>query len=155
MTVEPTHTSSKALCTPVYQLLSEKRSSHYALLSVVFNLLCISTNQKLFKKNLCNQNNHYKSYRQFLLWIETMMCLPQNQHFMVSKNEWDKKQDTGKSMKNALHAQQYGKTHPSSWSNVKQQKNQAHSLSHCQVMLVWRHQSVRQLVSKSIENSVK
>jgi len=29
--------------------------------------------------------------------------------FEVNKDEWDTKEDTGKSMKNALHAQQYGK----------------------------------------------
>jgi len=31
--------------------------------------------------------------------------------FEVSKDEWDTKEGTGKSMKNALNAQQYGKTH--------------------------------------------
>jgi len=31
--------------------------------------------------------------------------------FMVSKDEWDTKEGTGKSMKNALYAQQYGKRH--------------------------------------------
>jgi len=29
--------------------------------------------------------------------------------FMESKDEWDAKEDTGKSMKNALHVQWYGK----------------------------------------------
>jgi len=32
---------------------------------------------------------------------------PQNRP-VVSKDEWDKKEDTGKFMKNALHAQWYG-----------------------------------------------
>jgi len=31
--------------------------------------------------------------------------------FMVNKDEWDTKEDTGKSMKNALHVQRYGKRH--------------------------------------------
>jgi len=40
--------------------------------------------------------------------------------FVVSKSEWDTKEDTGKSMKNTLHVQQYGKSHPSDWSDVEQ-----------------------------------
>jgi len=31
--------------------------------------------------------------------------------FMVCKDEWDTKEGSGKSMKDALHAQQYGKRH--------------------------------------------
>ena len=31
--------------------------------------------------------------------------------FLVSKDEWDTKEDTGKSMKNALHVQRYAKRH--------------------------------------------
>ena len=31
--------------------------------------------------------------------------------FAVSKDEWDTKEDTGKSMKNALYAQRYAKRH--------------------------------------------
>jgi len=39
MTGEPTHTASKVLHDPVYQLLSEMWSSHYASLPTVFNPL--------------------------------------------------------------------------------------------------------------------
>jgi len=39
--------------------------------------------------------------------------------FVVNKDEWDTKEDTGKSMKNALHAQRYGKRHLSGCSKVK------------------------------------
>jgi len=40
------------------------------------------------------------------------MCLPQKATlFMESKDEWDTKEGTGKSMKNALHVQRYGKRH--------------------------------------------
>jgi len=35
-------------------------------------------------------------------------------------------------MKNALYVQRHGQGHLSGWSNVKQWKNQARSLSHCQ-----------------------
>jgi len=60
--------------------------------------------------------------------------------FAVNKDEWDTKEGTGKSMKNALYAQRYGKRHPLGWSNVGQwKKNQFCSLSHCRVT---RHQLV-------------
>jgi len=38
--------------------------------------------------------------------MKAITCLPQNRHFF---GEWDTKEDTGKSMKNALHVQWYGK----------------------------------------------
>jgi len=31
--------------------------------------------------------------------------------FTVSKDKWDTKEDTGRSVKNALYVQQYGKMH--------------------------------------------
>ena len=40
--------------------------------------------------------------------------------FAVSKDEWDTKKDTGKSMKKALHVLQYAKRHLSGQSDVKQ-----------------------------------
>ena len=40
--------------------------------------------------------------------------------FSVSKDEWDTKEDTGKSMKNALYILQYAKRHLSSQSNIEQ-----------------------------------
>jgi len=42
--------------------------------------------------------------------------------FVVNKDEWYTKEGRGKSMKNALHVQRYGKRHLSGWNNVKQQK---------------------------------
>jgi len=39
--------------------------------------------------------------------------------FAVSKDEWDTKEDTGKSMKNTLYVRQYGKRHLSGWSEIK------------------------------------
>jgi len=35
--------------------------------------------------------------------MEAIMCLPQNWHFMESKDEWDTKEGPGKSMKNILY----------------------------------------------------
>ena len=40
--------------------------------------------------------------------------------FAVSKDEWDTKEDTGKSMKNALYVLRYAKRHLSGQSNVEQ-----------------------------------
>ena len=40
--------------------------------------------------------------------------------FPVSKDEWDTKEDTGKSMKNALHVLRYAKRHLSGRSDVEQ-----------------------------------
>ena len=56
--------------------------------------------------------------------------------FPISKDEWDTKEDTGKSMKNALYVLQYAKRHLSGRSDVEQRKNQARSLSRYRVMLV-------------------
>jgi len=60
--------------------------------------------------------------------------------FLISKDEWNTKEDTGKSMKNVLYVLQYGKRHLSGRSDVKQWINQACSLSHCWVTRVWRYQ---------------
>jgi len=40
--------------------------------------------------------------------------------FIVSKDEWNTKEDTGKSLNNALHILQYAKRHLSGLSDVKQ-----------------------------------
>jgi len=39
--------------------------------------------------------------------MEAITILPQNRHFAARKDEWDKKEGTGKSMKNAfsMHSQ--------------------------------------------------
>jgi len=42
--------------------------------------------------------------------------------FTVSKDEWNKKEDTGKPLKDTLHVLRYAKRHLSGWSDVKQWK---------------------------------
>jgi len=69
--------------------------------------------------------------------------------FTVSKDEWNTKEDTGKSLKKTLHVLRYTKRHLLGRSDIKQWKNQAHSLSRYQVMLDWRHQTVSQSVQAS------
>jgi len=58
--------------------------------------------------------------------------------FTVNKDEWDTKEDTGKSMKNIFYVLQYTKRHLLSWSDIEQWKNQARSLSWYRVTLVWK-----------------
>ena len=59
--------------------------------------------------------------------------------FPVSK---DTKEDTDKSIKDALYILRYTKIQLSGWINVKQWQNQACNFSHYQITLVWRHQVV-------------
>ena len=75
--------------------------------------------------------------------------------FPVSKDEWDTKEDTGKSMKNALYVLRYAKRHLSGWSDVKQWNIQARSFSRYRVKFVWRHQSATYVLTQSVENSVE
>jgi len=94
------------------------------------------------KKNLCNQSSHYENYRRFPLWMEAITCLP---HFLW----WAKMNGTQRRALVSLWrmhcVQRYGKRYLSGWSDIEQWKNQPHSLSYCQI---WRHHSVRQLVSQ-------
>jgi len=78
---------------------------------------------------MCNQSSHYENYRWFPLQMEAIMCLPQNQHFVVNKDEGGR----GKSMKNTLYVQQYGKSTSRAEATSNSKKNQACSLSHCWV----------------------
>ena len=77
-------------------------------------------NQELFEKRLCYQNSHYDKYGQFPLQREPSRAIAKWTLFSVSKDEWDTKKDTGKSMKNALYVLWYAKRHLSGQSDVKQ-----------------------------------
>ena len=131
-------------------------SIHCPSLSAMFNLLHSSTNQEVFENHFCIKYSHYEKYRQFLVTqrkpsrATTKLTL-----FTVSKDKGDTKEDTGKSIKNVLYILRCAKRHILGRSNIEQWKNQARSLCHYGVMLVWRHQSVSQSVSQSLENSVK
>jgi len=50
------------------------------------------------------------------------MCQPQIDTFTISKDEWDTKEDAGKSTKNVLYALQYVKRHLLGWNDSEQQK---------------------------------
>ena len=97
-------------------------------------------NQEMFEKHFRNQNSHYEKYGQFLLQREAITYYHQINTLCCQQDEWDTKEDTGKSMKNALYVLWYAKRHPSGQSNVEsdieQWKNQACSLSRYRVTLV-------------------
>jgi len=98
-------------------------SIHCPSLSAMFDLLHSSTNQKVSEKHLCIKSSHYEKYGRFLVTqrkpsrATTKLTL-----FTVSKDEWNTKQDTGKSLKNVLHILRYAKRHLSGWSDVEQWK---------------------------------
>ena len=61
--------------------------------------------------------------------IQTISVMKESHHvlatakstlFAVSKDEWDTKEDTGKSMKNALYVLRYAKRHLSGRSDIEQ-----------------------------------
>ena len=95
----------------------------------MFNPLHSSMNQELFEKHFCNQNSHNENTDDFRFEGKPSHARAKSTLFTVSKDEWDTKEDTGKSMKNALYVLRYAKRHLSSRSDVKQWKNQARSLS--------------------------
>jgi len=123
-----------------------------ASFTAMFNSLCSSTNQQLFKNNFCNQSSHYENYG----WFIGSHHVPTTKLtlFVVHKDEWYTKESRAKSMKNALYIQRYGKRHLLGWSNVEQQKNQARSLSYASLKASGR-QAGRQAGSQSVENFVK
>jgi len=85
-----------------YSTVHPMASYHLVSISLLFNSLHSSMNQELCEKNLCNQGSHYKKY--------TPLCkgshrVPTTKStlFTVSKDEWNTKEDTGKSLKKTLH----------------------------------------------------
>jgi len=72
-----------------------------------YNLLYSNATQQLFNKLPCYQSNHYENSVVRGSHHMSPPCL----QLAVSKDEWDTKEDTGKSMKNALYVQWYGKRH--------------------------------------------
>jgi len=121
---------------PTYVVSSEKKTLCYQLCSTRYAPVRISNCLKRIfvikvatMDNFCNKWKPPRVYHK----IDT---------FRGEQRWMDTKEGRGKSMKNAMHVQRYGKRYLLGWSDVKQQKNQVHSLSHCWVMRVWRHQAV-------------
>ena len=61
-------------------------------------------NQELFKKHLCNHSSHYENMDDFHYKGKPSHATTKLTPFAVSENEWDTKEDNGKSMKNALYS---------------------------------------------------
>ena len=112
----------------------------------MFNPLHSISDLELFKKHLCNRNSHFEKYGRFLLHATTRSTL-----FAVSKDEWDTKEETGKSMKNALYVLWYmPKGTSQAEATLNSEKNQARSLSCYHIKL-----RLSEGISQSVENSVK
>jgi len=112
-------------------------------IALLFNLLHSSINQEVFEKHLCIKSSHYEKHgRFFIMQRKPSRATTKLMLFTVSKDEWNTKEDTGKSLKNALHVLRHAKRHLLGWSDVEQWKNQGRSLSRRRVTLVWRHQLV-------------
>jgi len=117
ITGEPTHTASKQWhCMPhlcIYHLKRRRfvASTHCA---------AASTNQQLFKKNFCNQSSCCENHGRFPYKWKPSYAYHKIDTFVVSQDEWDTKEGTGKSMKNALHVQWCGKKYLSGGSDFKQ-----------------------------------
>jgi len=111
----------------------------------MFDLLHSSTNQELFEKPLCNHGSYYEKYGQFLITqskpspTTTKLML-----FTVSKAEWNTKEDTGKSLKNALYVLWYAKRHLSGWRTSNSEKIKPVALAVIELHL---SEGIRQAVS--------
>ena len=74
----------------------------------MFNLVHSIADQELFEKHLCNQSSHCEKHERFpLRSCATTKSTP----FAISEDEWDTKEDIGKSMKNALYVLRMPKAH--------------------------------------------
>jgi len=83
---------------PVIQIIIRKED---ALLPAMFNLLYSSANQQLLENNFCNQYSHYeKFWTIFVMNGSHYVPTTKSTLFAVSKDEWDTKEGTDKSMKN-------------------------------------------------------
>jgi len=99
-----------------YQLSSEKKTLHLS----PYCRLCSTHYAAMLLFNL-KRTSAIKVVTMKLHTISvTNGSLPQNRHLVVSKDEWDAKEGTGK---NALYEQQCPKRHLLGWSNVKSEKS--------------------------------
>ena len=120
MTGEPMHTASKerkGAMRSSYQLLSEKRSIHYASLSANYTALQI---KNCSKSTSAFKVATMKNMDDFCYGGKPSCATTKLTLFAVSKDEWDAKEDTGKSMKNAFYVLQYAKRHLSGQRDIEQ-----------------------------------
>jgi len=142
MNGESTQTTTKASGMPEY---TEKWRNNYASLPAVFNPLPSSTNQEAFEKQLYNESNQYVKYRNFSVMKRKPSCATtESTFFAASKDEWNTKEATGKSVKNALYILWYAKRHLLGQSDIEQWKIKCIALA--TVELHWS-EGIREAVS--------
>ena len=86
----------------------------------MFNPLHSSTNQKCLKSTSASKITTMTNTDDFRYEEKPSHAIAKSTLFAVSKDEWDTKEDTGKSMKNALYVLWYGKRNLLGRSNVEQ-----------------------------------
>jgi len=129
--------SKQRHCMPQwYQLLSKNNALCCQICSTHYTAVWINNCLKYF----CNQSSHYKSYGWFLLWMEAITCLPKIWHF----SWWAQVNGTHRRALVSPWRMHFMYSGMASWAEATPNSkiNQPCSLSHCQVMRVWRHQVV-------------
>ena len=88
----------------------------------MFNQLHSIMDQELymFEKHLCNQSSHLKNTDDFCYKRKSQCATAKLTLYAASKDEWDIKEETGKSMKNALYVLWYAKRHFSGQGDIEQ-----------------------------------
>jgi len=100
-------------------------------------------------KSCCVQS-YYENYGWFPFRIKgnPSRAMAKSTPYVFSEDEWDTKEDPGKSIKNVFYVLRYVKRHFSGRRDVEWWKNRARNPSRYRVMLDWRHQSVTYSVSQ-------
>ena len=101
--------------------------------------------QNFVQKHLCSQSSHYEKWK-FPKAIGYLHATVWSTHFSVSKDKWDTKEDTGKSIKKYLLLQ-YAKMYFWGCSDVMQWKIKSVALTVIELHLP-------ESISYSVENSV-
>ena len=86
----------------------------------MFSPLHSSTNPELFEKCSAIKIATITNMDDFRYEGKPSRAIAKSTLFAVSKDEWDTKEDTGKSMKKELHVLRYAKRHLSGRTDVEQ-----------------------------------
>ena len=120
--LQPTHTERKGWCR-VPQLY---KSSSESEVSITLRCWLCSTCYTAVRLKNCSKSISamktatIKNTDNFHYEWKPSCAIAKSTLFAVSKDEWDTKEDTGKSMKNALYILRYAKRHLLGRSNDKQ-----------------------------------
>ena len=113
----------------------------------MFNPLHSSTNQELFESTSAIKIATMKIMDDFRYEEKPSRATAKLTLFAVSKDEWDTKEDTGKSMKNTLYVLRYAKRHLQAEATLNSEKIKPIALA-----IVKLHLS--EDISQSVKNSV-